>query len=396
MFLKPVIFRKEWLVIMLLTVTHVGVAQRNSEADTLLHQIAGAQVKKDSFYFRGSFPSFRHYGAGGKLKPDNNIFFTGLVAFTLQELKPYLDSSQQALCDSVIQRAQQAYPHFKNKGGRPTYNFWRVEPPLVFPNSWFLNHFNASHALPDDLDDTSILWLTFLHDSTRGNYPSDSILLLVKKLMGEHANGGENWIRNTYNRYSSLRAYSTWFGIKMPIDFDFCVLCNVLYFVNAYQLPLNVHDSATVELLRQMITDGSYLRRAAYISPHYGRTPLLLYHISRLLGRFSVPALDTLKPRLLKASYLQYHKAGTWLDSVLLSTSVIRLGGKPLAVSRPRLPDLYQTDKTFFVASFSDIFSNFWKKMMLNNQLIKYYFVCPAFRKALYLENMVLSENYTH
>lgn len=388
MFRKPLIFRKELVVIMLLPVTQVARAQSSARIDTLLRHIGIAQVKKDSFYFKGSFPSFRHYGAGGRLKPDNNIFFTGLIAFTLQELKPYLSVKQQAMCDSIIRRAQQVYPHFRNKYGRPTYNFWRVEPPLVFPNSWFLNHFNESHALPDDLDDTSILWLA--------QDPKDSILLLVKKLMGKHANGEQKWINNTYDGYSRLRAYSTWFGVKMPIDFDFCVLCNVLYFVHAYHLPLNVHDSATVELLRRMITDGSYLNDPSYISPHYGRTPLLLYHIARLLDKFSIPALDTLKPQLLNVSYKQYNKATAWLDRVLLSTAVMRLGGKPIPVEAPEEDDLYQTKKTFFVASFSDILSDFWRKLLLNNPLIKYYFISPAFRRTLYLENIILKENHTH
>lgn len=357
-------------------------AQDTAVVHRLLAKLEQMQVSEDSFYYRGSFPTYRRYGAAERLKEDNSVFFTGLVAFTLKELEPYLDQTARVICDSIITRAQESYPHFRNTEGRPTFNFWRTEPPLVFPNSWFLNHFNESNQLPDDLDDTAMLWLTM--------DPSDSVVRLVKELMGEHANGSLHEIKNTYRDYRGLPAYSTWFGQKMPIDFDFCVLCNVLYFVHAFHLPLNEHDSASVELLRRMIVNDDYISHPAYISPHYGRTPLLLYHIARLLGRFTIPALDTLKPRLLDEARLAFHQSDNWLDSVLLSTAIGRLGGGFPAVAAPDSSRWYNDNATFFVASFSAMLPGFWKKLLLNNQLIKYYYFCPAYRYTLYLENYIL------
>jgi hypothetical protein len=144
-----------------------------------------------------------------------------------------------------------------------------------------------------------------------------------------------------------------------------------------------------------MIVDGDYLKHPAYISPHYGRTPLLLYHVARLLGRFSIPALDTLKPRLLREANKSYDHSGNWLDSVLLSTAIMRLGGEPPVVPPDDPAGIYQQSQTFFVASFSAFLSNAWKKILLNNQLIKYYFICPAYRYTLYLENLLLRQKAT-
>lgn len=366
----------------LLSLTGVyAMAQRVSIIDTLLHQIEALQVKADDFYYAGSFPTYRQYGESLKLKEDNAVFFTGLIAFTIKEALPYLNPEQQVLGDTIIHRAIRSYSHFRNKDGLPTFNFWPTNPPMVFPNSWFLNHFKNTNNLPDDLDDTSIFWLSM--------DPSDSLTHLIKELMDLHANGEKAWIDNTYKRYRKLRAYSTWFGIRMPVDFDFCVLCNVLYFVHEYQLPLDIHDSASVELLRRMIVEKEYQKHPAYISPHYGRTPLLIYHVARLLGRFSIPALDTLKPALLKSAETAYKYSDNWLDSVLLSTAIMRLGGSPEPL--PILSSgigLHKT--TFFVASFAAIFPGLWKKMLLESPLIKYYFSCPAFRYALYLENLIV------
>lgn len=359
-----------------------GYAQMVPSIPDLLNKLQQMQVSADSFYFSGTFSTYRRYGASERLKPDNAIFFTGLIAFTLKELKPYLNDEEKIICDSIIARAARAYPYFRNTDGRPTFNFWRANPPLVFPNSWFLNHFNKTQQLPDDLDDTVILWLSM-------NTP-DSLAYMVKALMALHANGENNYVKSSYKKYRNVPAYSTWFGKKMPIDFDFCVLCNVLYFAHAFQLPLNEHDSASVDLLRSMIVHKEYLKNPAFISPHYGRTPLLLYHIARLLSRFSIPALDSLKPQLLADAMQTFHHSGNWLDSVLLSTAVFRLGGGKLAITPPDSGYFYANNATFFVASFSAILPRFWKKMLLNNQLIKYYYFCPAYRYTLYLENRVL------
>lgn len=362
-----------------------AMGQGASTIDSLLHKIETWQVKADGFYYAGTFPTYRRYGESGKLKEDNSIFYTGLIAFTLKEILPELNPAQQIICDTIIQRSIRSYTHFKNRNGQPTFNFWREEPPLVFPNSWFLSHFNKTNDLPDDLDDTSILWLSM--------NPADSLEKLIKRLMDLHANGERRWIRNTYKRYRRIRAYSTWFGVKMPIDFDFCVLCNIEYFVHTFHLPLTIHDSATIELLRRMIVEKEYLKHPAYISPHYGRTPLLIYHAARLLGRFSIPALDTLKPVLLKNAELAYAHSNNWLDSVLLSTAIMRLGGKEVPVP-PLAPGVYNPAPTFFVASFSAILPGLWKKALLHTQLIKYYFSCPAYRYALYVENLVERKKY--
>ncbi|MGH2644320.1 MAG: hypothetical protein ACRDE2_10250, partial [Chitinophagaceae bacterium] len=160
---------------------------------------------------------------------------------------------------------------------------------------------------------------------------------------------------------------------------------------HTYHLALDEHDSASVKLLHEMIVSGNYIKHPPYISPHYGRTPVLLYHAARLLGKFSIPALDTLKPGLLKEAEFEYMHSDNWLDSVLLSTAIMRLGGNPEPL--PKLNgSINKHEATFFVASFAAIFPGFLKKLFLPAPFIKYYFSCPAYRYALYLENIVTRE----
>ncbi len=59
-------------------------AQQDTFATRMLSAIAAEQCQQDSFYYTGMFPCHRYYGSPrGKMKHDNNVFFTGLIAMTL-------------------------------------------------------------------------------------------------------------------------------------------------------------------------------------------------------------------------------------------------------------------------------------------------------------------------
>jgi len=374
------------LVLFFLIYSISAQAQDTALANRLLRRIAAQQITRDSFYYQGMFPSFRYYGrAQGKAKADNNIFFTGLIAFTLQELKPQLSPADQIICDSIVRKATGAYRYFRNTSGRPTYNFWAKEPPVIFPNSWFLNHFNRAQELPDDLDDSAILLLTL--------QVPDSVAQIVKALMDAYANTRIRTVRNTYRKYRYTPAYSTWFGEKMPVDFDFSVLCNALYFTHAYRLPEDRYDSATISLLQQFIIHREYLSHPGYISPHYARTPVLLYHIARLLGRFPIPALVKYKPQLIADARHELSVAGGFMDKVILSTALIWLGDQPPPLdvsSGTALSPADDKDFIFFIASFSAILPNPFKRWLQSSGLIKYLFECPAYNETLLLEYVLL------
>jgi hypothetical protein len=108
---------------------------------------------------------------------------------------------------------------FKNRQGRDTYNFWRTDTPQIFPNAGWLNTFDKSQSLPDDLDDTVIL--LWAEEASRER------AALVHDTMQLFANTKGKTVKNSLPAFKKLPAYSTWFGKKMPIDFDMAVLCNV-------------------------------------------------------------------------------------------------------------------------------------------------------------------------
>jgi hypothetical protein len=375
-----------WLSLLLLLSSR-GPSTDSSLVHALLKDIAGRQVSAAGFFRAGAFPSTRvHATRPGLIRPDNNIFFTGLIGLGLRDLQKDLQGPDKALCDSILERMQQAVPFYRNASGRLTYNFWQTDPPLIFPGDPLLRYLNRSHALPDDLDDTAILLLAL----ERGDSAQ-----VVKSLMEAHANGRSGIVHSSYLRYRKAGAYSTWFGKRMPVDFDFSVLCNVLYWVRANHLSLSAVDSATVDLIRDMVVRELPVKDPAYASPHYARTPVLLYHIGRLLGSFSIPALDTLKPLLIKEARTALTQAKDPMDRVLLSTTLLRLGASDVPPVSLDSLDEADPEFVFFIASFSDYFRNPFRRVFLHTRFIRYEFQCVAYNRFLLLEYLVLRKAST-
>ena len=356
----------------------IGLQVRGQSASRLLREIAAEQVVQDSFYYTGMFPCFRYYGnLQGKMKEDNNVFFTGLIAFTLTELQNRFHGEDSVLCQQILRNARSSFRHFRN-ANRATYNFWKTNPGIVFPNSRFLGLFKKWHTLPDDIDDTVILLM--------GMQADDTTARAVKLLMEEHANTVRYRIRNTFPKYRHIPAYSTWFGRSMPIDFDFCVLTNALYFSHAYGMFNGRHDSASTALLDSFIRHREYVTRPTYISPHYGRTPVLIYHIARLMGTFTIASLEKHRSQLITDATAQLRMAQEPMDRVILSTALIWLGA---AVPELSL-DNAGGDFVFFKAGFNSLLPDPYKKLFSGYHVVTYYYQCPAYNKLLMLQYLML------
>lgn len=355
--------------------------QQDTLASRLLREIAAEQIVKDSFYYEGMFRSFRHYGnLHGKVKEDNNIFFTGLIAFTLTELQTRFHGEDSVLCQRILTSARSSFRHFRHSKGRTTYNFWKTNPGIVFPNSRFLGLFKKWHTLPDDIDDTVILLM--------GMQAGDSTARAVKLLMEQHANTVRYRIRNTFPKYRDIPAYSTWFGRDMPIDFDFCVLANALYFSHAYGMAGGRYDLASTTLLDSFIQHRAYVTHPAYISPHYARTPVLIYHIARLMGRFPIASLEKHRQQLIADAKEQLRVARNPMDKVLLSTSLIWLGSAIPALSFNDTET--SEDFVFFMAGFNSLLPDPFKKIFSGYHVVTYYYRCPSYNKALMLQHLML------
>lgn len=364
----------------------VSQAQDTALMTQLLKRIEQLQVKEDGVFPKGSFASYRLYALNkDREKADPNPFFTGLIAMTLKNIYPHLSSSQQLIANRIVEQAAPSFQKFKNRKGRDTYNFWSTDTPRIFPHSGWLNLFDKSQSLPDDLDDTVIMLLA--------QGAPDSTAKKIHALMQGFTNNGHKQVRNTYKDYRSIGAYSTWFGRKMPVDFDVCVLSNILYFVQLYNLSWTAADSASLYLIKKVITEKKYITDAHYVSPHYQRTPNILYHLSRLMSVKPIASLDSCKESLVVAAKERLKSADNFMDAVLLSTALLRWGVVPETVKTyevKNLSELIEEEKfAFFIANMTSMLPDPLKQWMGTTGIGKFYYDCDAYNNLLVLEYLV-------
>ncbi|MBV9989469.1 MAG: hypothetical protein JO301_17445 [Chitinophagaceae bacterium] len=375
-----------WICFCLLFTTLKLTANDSVVMRQLLQRVAQLQPKQGGVFPKGSIPSYRLYALNkDRLKADVNAFFTGLVVFTLKDIKRELPVDQQRIANGIIADALPVFDKFKSRKGRSTYNFWPTDTPRIFPNSGWLNLFDKSQQLPDDLDDTVIMLLAENADSSTAK--------AVHELMQGYINNPSKKVHNTFKDYRGIGAYSTWFGQKMPVDFDICVLSNVLYFVQAYNLRWTAADSASLVLIEKILADRKHVSAAGYVSPHYSKLPNILYHLSRLMALKPIPSLERFRPQLIEDAKNALLNADTFMDEVILSTALLRWGVDPPAL-KPRmansLQELVEEEKfSFFIANMAAMLPDPLKQWMGGAGVGKFYYFAPAYNNVLLLENLV-------
>lgn len=347
-----------------------------SRADSLIREIQILQQKNSSFYYTGQFSSQR----GKRKRDDHTVFFSALISFTLKGIANQVDPVSQNRIDSIRKGVQRIYPYYLNMSGRPTYNFWPTNPPAFFPNSKFLSA-RSRYQIPDDADCSALIYLT----DTAHNSPQ-----VFQNLLTHYANLSKKKIKNTFRKYRDFKAYSTWFGKNMPLEFDICVQSNALYFIYEHHLPLTPQDSATILLLKKQILSGDYLRYAYYLSPSYKKRSIVLYHLARLLAQHKITLLEDCRSYIKKDIELELKKTKTYLDRVILSTALIRMDGHPEAVSTANIKNNDLSNYVFFHANFFSSYARPSLRFVCKTHWFDINFYCKAYCLALLTEYEIL------
>ncbi|TKK68315.1 hypothetical protein FC093_11830 [Ilyomonas limi] len=365
----------------------------NAQSDTavisqLIDAIAKEQVQQTGRdFYAGMFPSYRECGGSPhNYQPDNNIFYTAVSVFALKNILPYLSETNRLKAEAIIAKATGMYPLYRNKNGLPFYSFW-ANKDKIMPHTFVFQYLKGVFGQSEDADD-SVMALMGLDNN-------DSDNTALKKRMIEVSNLSQKKIIATYKRYKNIPAYSTWLGYRMPVDFDFGVHCNLLYFMLEKKLPLVKQDSATIFLLQQMIANRDYIKSPVYISPYYVRTPVLLYHIARLMDRFTISQLELYKPQLIADIHQQLATCHNVMEQIILRTSLLRLGSAAPPLELNNLQEFEESNQqqfVFFQARAAFSYPTPLKQIFLHWSYIYYYFYCPAYYKILWLEYLVEKE----
>lgn len=346
--------------------------------DAIIQRIADLQT--DS----GLFASVRSNPAIAYRRSDTNVFFTAVTVFTLQSLRPLVSPDSQQRIDRIQEQAVAAYPLFRNKDGLNTYNFWPTRPSRHFPNGYLFRHFNH-FRIPDDIDDTAMVYLT--------TQPTAADLGWLPEKLARHANGTTRQVQTTFADYRNLRAYSTWFGKNMGIDFDACALSNMLYCLYQYELPPDQHCIDSLAYLRSIVESGRYVSEPFRCAPHYARTSLISYHLTRLIAAFDPPELAPLRPRLIADARHLLTRATNRLEQIVLATSLLRLGELPPLVDTVNIGQDFNTFH-FFIAGLLTAYEQPWLRRWANRPITQMRWQCEAHCWALVAEYRVLARHH--
>lgn len=362
-------------------------SQRLAQINYVLQRLDSQQVKdgSDPVFLAGSYPSYIHHRRHfKKKKKDITIFFNILIDLTLKSVRSQLPDSLQTKIDTLLHRSAVIYPRFYNQK-RGSYNFWLRDSAYTFPYSWWIPIIKKNGAVPDDMDDTV---LSRFVDPKGGR---DCLEKLHQRMQAYTHKQGEK-LRTALRPYRNYHTYSTWFGKKFPVVLDAVVLSNILSFVNHYALPWTQADSAALRLIVHTIQSGDYINHPLAISPYYGKTSIILYHYSRLMQQGPVPALDSLRPKLLLACHqlLNTGENTDIMEKIIVANALIQLGEPAPQLSLPVRKNwkkqIEHSDFAYFIGNIPSYMSRGIQGILTRMNGMMYYHYCPAFNDALTLQ----------
>lgn len=348
--------------------------------EATLSRIRQLQSPGNALYPEGIFPSQRIHKWSGYQREDNNIFFSALVAFTLQQLKPQLPAQLLPQVDQIIQDVVQNYRDYRHPADRSTYNFWQDRPRGHFPHGFVLNRLPFM-ALAADADDTAIIYLTD---------PPDYPLIGLKQKLEDHYPSETQSSPLTPTAYQDLKAYPTFLGRRVKREMDACVISNVLYMIFHYQLSLSSSDYHSIEYIYRVLNRKDYRELAFLISPNYGQCSIILYHIARLVGSFNHPALDRLRAPLINCLKKEYHRTTSFMDLLLLASSMLRFGIRKPILNPGQQPEHLFKEFYFFQAGMLTSLQRPEVNTLAALPFFHLKYQCQAYYHTLWLEYQVL------
>lgn len=377
--------KRIYVTLLILFFFFTSYSQDSSYINRTLKRIQQQQIISDPYFLTGTFPSYisdrPHFNNKQK---DNNVFYNALIGYTLNNLKPNLSVADKLIIDSIQSHNQLVYPRFKNSKGRSTYNFSRTDTTFIFPYNKWIPKLRGDLAFPDDLDCTALILMS--------ENPPDSVVKQVHELMQQYTNKGK--LKTTFRSYSRSNAYSSWFGKKFPIVFDVSVLCNVLSFVQQNNLQWTPADSASLKLIIKTIKSNDYVKHPLFVSPYYGKTSIILYHLARLMSIKPIAELEVIKPKLVEEAKNRIAISENSLEKIILNTSLMKWGFKPVDLSFKSYDEIekevYKNDFSFFVGNIPSYKSQPTKEILTDMKVLQFYYYCNAFNDALLLEYLAL------
>ena len=183
---------------------------------------------------------------------------------------------------------------------------------------------------------------------------------------------------------------------KFPVVFDVSVLCNVLSFVQKDNLKWTKADSAGLLHIVKAIERDDIRKHPAFVSPYYGNTSIILYHLAKLMNIKPIPALEVLKPKLVSLAQQHLQASDNMLEKIILSSSLIKwnAASDTINLQSININTIEKNHLPFFIGNIPSYFKRSFKGKFIDLGLLMYYHYCPAWNDCLLLEYLLLKQGH--
>ncbi|MGK0384144.1 MAG: hypothetical protein ACJAVL_000881 [Bacteroidia bacterium] len=355
-----------------------------SSVEGLLLELQMLQSRGDSIYPKGIFPSQRYHPYLPYIREDDNLFFTASIVHLLQGINDRFTGLEKVLVDEIIADAKSSYQLFQNKDGLDTYNFWQTKPSRHFPNGLFMHRFKH-FQIPDDVDDTALVYLAESASKERTDQ--------LRKKLKKHSNLAYKRAFNPLEKYHDLKCYSTFFGEKMYIEFDICVLSNLMRVIlTHFKDDLNKYDHDTLKFITKAILRDEHKTLPFGSAPNYPTTVLILYHVSRLIPLLPSEYKTKIEEKI-KADIQSQFRSVSGMNKLILQNAALKLN-LDLESNTPTSTNVLNDESFyFFHAGMITAFENPIAQKLANNSFFHFRYTSKALNRALLIENMVLKRS---
>lgn len=354
-----------------------------SQENLILQKIKHLQIEQDSFYSPGLFPTEVRRNRQKRTWQDNNIFYSALIAYTLNQSQSDLSEKDNNEVLKLVDSVTSNFSAYRNRKGGPTYNFYQTHPENQFPQFKRLSQ-KDKFRLPDDLDDTSILYLALNNPKNKKNV--DSVKTLTVDQTKLHPK-----LKSAFKKDKKSAAYRTWFADKMNQEFDICVMANALLLWNSNDIPEDKVDNATIQFIHRHLVEGIVLKKPHLSSPQYLKSSIILYHLSRTFSTYEHPLAPPIREKLLIDLKELLRNSKNPMEKVILLSSMYRLGESlNYQIELSNLEKEVQMF-TWFNANLISGKPIFIKRLFGKQHPLLYSYTCEAYNWALILELQNLS-----
>ncbi len=357
----------------------MGKSTNSELEDEIINRIQFIQDSANTKYWKaGIFPNFRFNNYWFYHRKDNSIFYTASIVYILQEISPKLSENNQEIARNIIKKAIINYPDYQNKDGLQTYNFYPTKPTKHFANGLIFRHFKH-FQLPDDADDTSLIYLTNNSNATEVSW--------LQNKLSAHANKPSKSITAISEENDNLIAYSTWFGKNMPIEFDVIVHTNILLALLTFKVDLNANSLASWEYIKKSIISLEFKSKPFKVTHNYANSIVIVYHVVRLLSKFKLPDNELVLKIIQSYLWEQYSKRN--LNSIEMAMVISSLSKLNVNIELSEFDKrIFKKAKkySFFLAGMLSAFHNKIVQRVAPFRFFHIRWQCEAHSLAIYLE----------